>query len=796
MKLIFLAFRSLFRKGGNNVIKIASLSVGLAAGLVLIAKVYFEQTYDDFFPDADRIYMICENFGQGVTENDELKQYPQVSGAIAHGMKAEVPEVETATSMTDLAFSDQTLVTTDRRKFTVRPFLADSFVFDVFPRRILAGDPKEVLAQPMYVMISRKIAERMGGIDAVMGQSFSFETYPGRTLTVGGVFEDLPLNSHMYYNVLVAMPSIGQFTYDGRNNWMGNDRYRGYVKLRSGTTPERAAPGIVSMQEKNLPQEEMKKAGIRLEYSLMPLLDIHSGTDEARRMAGMLSMLAFALIFTAVMNYVLIVISSLVGRSKEMAVKKCYGASTANIYARMLAETFADLCVSLLVAGMLVYAFRGTVQDLLGTDVTTLFHLRNLVLPAAVCIVVFFISSLVPGTLYARIPVASAFRNYRESKRFWKLGLLFLQITTAGFLLALLVIIVRQYAHMLKNDPGYSYENLAFTSLAGEPADRRDRVLEEIRRLPDVAGAAFFSETLLHHPSGNNVSLPDDDRAYFNATDLYSVGNGYLDLMEIPVVEGRSFTENVASSDEIMVSRSFAERISELAGWTDGAVGKRIRVSEHSDANNISYTICGVFENVRIGAIGREDQRPQMLFYSNLPTSILLVKYHRQTPETNRLVTETLRELMPDRDVVLYSYPTEMTDLYTDTRKFRDAVMIGSILTLVITLIGLVGYTRDEINRRRKEIAIRKINGATLASILRMFVADINRIAIPALVAGTGIAAWVSFRWQMQFTEKSVLSPLVFVACAVTVMLVVLAAVTINCYRAANENPAVNIKSE
>jgi len=99
-------------------------------------------------------------------------------------------------------------------------------------------------------------------------------------------------------------------------------------------------------------------------------------------------------------------------------------------------------------------------------------------------------------------------------------------------------------------------------------------------------------------------------------------------------------------------------------------------------------------------------------------------------------------------------------------------------------------------NRRRKETAIRKVNGATLTDILRMFMKDINRIALPALIIGGGVSAYVAANWQSQFSEKAALSPLLFVLCALGVLLIILSAVALNCYRTANENPALSIKSD
>jgi putative ABC transport system permease protein len=792
MKTILIAFRSIFKKGKNNLIKIISLGVGLAVGLVLIAKVFYEQSYDDFFPDSERIYRIHELY----LMEDKLQPYHRVSGGVAPGLKAEIAEIETATRITNIGEENTTFLTLDKRKYKGNFYLADTCLFDMFPQNILVGDPKDVLARPMYAMVSKKIANRMGGVDAVMGKTIEMNSFPGETLTIGGVFEDLPLNSHLDYNVLVSMPSISHFMRDGSNGWFGNDRYSGYLKLRPGVTPESLKTVIRQVEERNAPMEMVRRMGGDLNYTLHPLLELHSGTDETKRFTNLLSILAFALLFTAMMNYILIVISSLVSRSKEMAVNKCFGASGTDIYGKMLAETLADLVAAILLAAFVVILFRDKVEDLLDAPLLALFNWRSGLLLAGVCLLMFLVSGFVPGNLFARVPVASAFRRYSENKRFWKLGLLFMQIVAAGFLMTLLVIIIRQYNYMLHDNPGYAYEQVAYCNLRGTNAATRQQAINELKRLPEVAEVTSAYQILMDGASGNNIGLPGDDREYFNIADLYWVSNGYLSFMEIPVIEGRSFQEDVALSHEVMVNRGFVEKMKLMAGWTDGAVGKKIIISEHSNEKDEAYTICGVFEDFRIGYIGNDDMRPITLFYRSAPSGNILIKYHKQTPEANQRVAQVLEGLMPDRDVVVYSYAAEMEAKYVDARKFRDAVMIGSLVTLIITLIGLIGYTKDEMSRRRKETAIRKVNGATLADILRMYMTDVSRIALPALILGGGISAYVAMNWQEQFSEKTSLSPLIFLLSALAVLVVVLGAVAINCYNAANENPALSIKSE
>ena len=144
MRNLNIAIRSLFKKGRHNVMKIISLSVGLSVALVMIAKIYFEQSYDTFYPDADRIYRIYENYSMNGKEED----YYQVSGAVAPAMRSEIPGVEDATRLTYIG-GDNTLFTTpDKQRYSARYIMmADSNVFDIFPVPILSGNPKVVLAK-------------------------------------------------------------------------------------------------------------------------------------------------------------------------------------------------------------------------------------------------------------------------------------------------------------------------------------------------------------------------------------------------------------------------------------------------------------------------------------------------------------------------------------------------------------------------------------------------------------------------------------------------------------------------
>ena len=218
----------------------------------------------------------------------------------------------------------------------------------------------------------------------------------------------------------------------------------------------------------------------------------------------------------------------------------------------------------------------------------------------------------------------------------------------------------------------------------------------------------------------------------------------------------------------------------------------------------------GPSARLRMGGAGRQtklqeaDERPIALFFA--PTTFynaagniwgqLLIKYHRLTPEAMQKTNDLLARLLPTKDVHVYSYKSDMQAMYEDTRNFRDAVLVGGFVTLAIVVIGLMGYTTDEVNRRRKEIAIRRIHGALMTDVQRLFLRDVVRMALPASLLGIAIAWKVAEAWQLQFSEKVPLSWYIFIGGMLLVHAVILAVSSYNVHRIAYENPSNSLKTE
>lgn len=795
MRNIILAFRSFFRKGNGNIIKVLSLGTGMAIGIVLIAKVCFEVSYDNFYSDCDRIYQISTEYSR---EGEEMA-FSNISGAIAPGFKEYVSGVVESTRITNL-FGGDTFITPDKKRYSAESSMADTNFFKIFDRPILAGDPVEVLSKRFYAMVSRSFAEKMGGIAQAMDKIILNDERLDLPFTIGGVFEDFPENGTFHYEVIMSLETYPK---SSTENWVGNDRYHGWVKLAQEADPMSLTDDIHRMQEDFQPLADWAKDNFKLWYTLKPFETAHTDEPEIRNMNILLSLIAFALIFTAVMNYILIVISSLVRRTKEVGVRKCYGAERGNIRSIMMAETTLHLLCSLIIAAGLIIACRGMIEGLVGASLAVLFNPTTIFVLIGVILLVYLVSGLIPSYIFMKIPVSTVFRSYKESKRRWKLALLFFQFTATAFLVALLVIIGKQYNKMANDNPGYKYENLLYCDTEGVKYTQVLQVIDQLKALPsvDMVEACTY---LPFGSSGNNIYFPGEYRELFNVADQYGGTEGFFDLMEFKIIEGR----HPKFLTEVAVSRSFVEKMKNFADWSDGVIGKEICVTEHSnytgeDTQEQAFTICGVYEDYRIGSIADQDNRPSIRFCYEIgensytsSLSTLVIKLYKLDGSSLPEITEIIKKAMPEKEIEVHVYREEIRKLYLSSKKMRDSVMIGGIVTLIIALIGLIGYTNDETNRRSSEIAVRKINGAVTSEVIALFVKDILRISLPAIILGNIATIFVAMKWMEQFSEKISLSPWIFIVCGIAVLAIILVVMILDCLKIANSNPVDSLKNE
>lgn len=786
------------RRKSDLIIKVLSLGVGMAIAVILIAKVCFELSYDNVYKDIDRIYKIRT----GAVMQGEDKDFGQVSGAIAPGFKAEVPGVLEATRFTGIFNSENFIIDDEGSKVAAEHLLADSCFFRIFNRQFLAGEPEKALRSwSGDVAISKTFAEKLGGVGAAVGKQIANEDNPNLKLTVCGVYEDFPKNGSIHADVILSIEAMSKRSL---SNWVGNDRYVAFVKLAEGVDPASLKDAIHEMQKAHQPLEEMEKSGLTLWYFLSPLATEHSSKPEVRNLVFILSIIAALLLLVSIMNYVLVAISDVIRRAREVGVRKCYGAESWDINRILLRETACNLGLSLAVAAALVLAFRGAIESLLGVPVQDLITPLSVWIVICVVVVVFLVSAIIPAQMFTRIPISSAFRGYKESKRRWKISLLAFQFAINAVLVSLVLIVSLQYRKVLNTDPGYEYRNLVYETFPSYDQTKMNAIAGALRSLPEVEAAELTYTLPFEKASGNNVYLPGDDRELFNIADEYGASEGFFDMMGFRLVEGSV----PKGPNDVAVSKSFVTKMAAFADWSDGAVGKIVNISEHDQV-----TICGVYEDYVIGDVTDMDDRPSVRFcwnrdfyteadkvvdkydWSGLMHTIV-IKLSEVTPASMRKVEKTIKEVAPDSDAEVKSYSETLVNMYDSTKQMKRTYELGSLFALLIAIIGLVSYVRDENFRRSAEIAVRKVNGAQSSEIVSMLVTDILKVAVFAVIVGDTAAWLVAHYWLQQFAVKIALNPLFFIAADIIVLAIIVSVIVIGSLRIAHTNPVESLKNE
>lgn len=779
----------------RNLIKILCLSVGLAVGFLLVAKIYFQQTYDSFFSNIDHIYTVK----QSTVMQDKYSEWGQTPGGTAVELMRTFPEITKATRYTYLD-ENTSIKLEDGRVFDVDGVaLADSCLFDVLSTPVIEGNPSEALGIENNAMIPRSVAEKIGG--DVIGLRISNVSWgDDYKATIAGVYEDYPLNSSVTNALYIALPTIKHFMQDGTENLLGNDRYLSYVTLEDGVDPDDLHPLILEHLKTKLPEQAFSISDYKV--WLRPLKGDYSANSGVKRMSLMLGLLAVVMLMCASLNYLLIVIGQLAGRAKEMAIRKCYGTGRRKLFTRVMGESIFFLAISMGIAVLLAFSFSNLCKELLGYTPQQLFSTGRVWLTEGlVCLFLLIFTGIIPSIIYSRTPVVHAFRSSAPGKNRWKLVLLAIQFFATGLILCLLVLIGRQYNLLGNVKMGFEYENLAIFPTNGMKQSQLRPIIEELRKLPFVESVGSASSDISSYASGNMLWTEDHYEDQVNVADMYFFNPETIDALGLKLIQGRNFNATADSTvNEVIVEERAISVFKQQFGITeDDLIGKVFYITGHGDGGvNPPMTIVGVIENIYRGGFESDqvDTRVGVLFPASRIWNNVYVRFSELTPERMKEAQKVIDSMSGDTEVYITPYKSQIEAKRDPVRRFGTSVMVVGIAILIIALIGLIGYVADEVNRRAKEIAIRKVNGTSGRMIVRLFCIDILRVALPSLIAGGAVAMIIGEKWLSQFTQRVSLSPLGLCLCLILLLVLITGVVVINCLRVARSNPVDYLRSE
>lgn len=591
-------------------------------------------------------------------------------------------------------------------------------------------------------------------------------------MIVRGVYRDIPENTMFKADFVVSVHKEGGYK-DGAG-WGGNDIFYAVFRTGEASDIEVVNDNIQRMVEKYMPTEHN---GWKLELSVIPLATKHQTSSETTKRLVIYGFLSFSIFFVAIMNYMLIVIATLGRRAKSVGVHKCNGANNGNIFSMFMMETGIIVLVSILVCAFIIFNARDLIEDLLSVRLASLFTWGTLWVPLLVVVLLFLLAGVLPGRIFSHIPVTQVFRRYTDGKKGWKRSLLFIQFTGVSFVLGLLLVTLMQYSHLMNRDMGINTAGLVEAE-SWLDIEIVPHMRDEIRRQPMVESVATASHSVLGQYWTKGLMGSDGKR--IGVLNMNYVDFNYPDVVGITIIEGKPMTH----AKDLLVN----EEIVRLKKWTDGAVGKPFDEIKEG-------TIVGVFRDVRNQSF-YQAQQPIVLIGGNAFNHTFNVRLKEPYDENLKRLNEFMDKTFPQVALTFHTVDDMLSEIYKDVYRFRNSVLITSGFILLIVIMGLIGYVNDETQRRSKEIAIRKVNGAEASNILRLLVCDILYVSIPSILLGIVIAYFIGKAWLEQFAEQVDLNPLLFLATALIVAIIIVACVVLKAWHIANENPVNSIKSE
>jgi len=769
MKQLYYVIRTLLRGRGSNIIKVISLGLGLTMSILLFSRVAFEQSYDTCYKDYDDLYQIYSIFS---AEGEQFEPQKQNCGPVAGAILENFPkEVEAATS---IAYFVSSPLYNGSVRIDARKILADSLFFKTMGIEVLSGNPEKDLMQNDVIFLSNDLAQKIYGGENPIGKVISYNKE--LQLTVKGTYVDLPENATMRPEAVISMPT-GWSRGWGNYSWRGGDSYYEYIRFRPGADKEIVNARLDAMIQKYRPEEDKKAYGYTA--FVKPIRDVYRDEDQVKRMDSIMSILALAILFIASLNYVLISISSLTYRAKAVGVHKCSGASGGTVFSMFLLETGIIIALALVLMGLILLNFQEFIEDTTAAKLSVLFAPDRIWVPLVVVLVLFIVGGILPGRLFARIPVSQVFRRYTEGKKGWKRPLLFVQFAGVAFICGLMYVVMAQYNYVKDKDMGYNPQRVAIGSIYFGGEEEGDPALQFFRGLPYVEEVSSAVSTPVWSYSGSMIE-GEGGQSLFSTRFSYALED-YFKMMGMTMKEGRP----ARASDEIVVNEAFAERMR----WGDKALNHLLR------AEGRNLKVVGVLKNFHIGSF-YQPQDVIMFGYTRTFGNTVHVRLKEPFAENLRRLNKDVSEAYPDKTVDFYSMEDQILNKYNPVRVFSNATILAALTMFFVMLMGLIGYTTDEVRRRSKEIAIRKVNGAESLGILELLSKDVLYVAAPAVIIGIISAAYINGMWMDQFAEQVPLSWPVYILIALVILLLIVACVIWKSWRIANENPVNSIKSE
>ncbi len=787
------ALRNFYRNRSITLIKILGLAIGLAVTFFILIYISTETSYNDNFLKKEKIYRVNQ---QNYLHNWKTMQ---TSFPFRDELINDYPEIELATriihlydldvKMNDQIFSENHLVCVDK-----------SF-FDMFTTDRLNGDFSMFADNNYQVVITESMAKKYFGTINVINEPLKIKTEDNEyVLNVIAIIKDLPHTSTIKFdfiahielgleqanNILTWSDGIDRNINFYRTDWETNF-LETYILLKNGKN-------VIGFDQKlkNFEAKHLRDTTER-DYYLQNLGDIYlhskdiigSGALGDLNSIYIFSAIAFLVLLIACINYIILSISQIITRTKEIGIRKITGANQSDLFKQISIESLIVILFTIPLSFILIEQFRPVLENIIEKQIIMTYNLKFVLGFISVIIFVIFIPGLNIVYYLNRIsPISILGKELHKSVQRFNLRkiLIIIQFVIFIVLVVLALGIRRQLGFSTRDNLGFNpYNKIVVQVKELVKGGKYQTLKDELLKNPDITNV---SGAMWLPPSNGRMSLSYSDSNIVEPIKLEAlfVDKDFIETFGLNLISGKSLSEfETNSNNKIVVNEEAAQLIGE-----DNLIGRRLWSGE----------IVGIVNNFRIHSV-HEKIQPMILVVGDLMIREMVVSFVNGKSKSQKLLIESqIQKIYPDMNVESEILIERFDTLYKKEKRLGLLITIFSFLAIFIASIGLLGLTIFTTKKQSKNIAIRKVNGASSLSILKMLLNDYIKLIFIAFLIAVPISYYLLNAWLQNFAYRMNIEWWLFIIAGFIALIITI--ITIGWYslKAARRDPVHSLRYE
>jgi putative ABC transport system permease protein len=782
---IKIAFRSLLKNQAYSFINIGGLAIGLAASILIFLWVADEYAYDKFQVNYNNIYKLYQtqewngHIGTGNSMPYKLKEIlPQKSSKIK--------------SVVMTNWGEGNLLQVGENRLNKYGLSASEDFFTMFSYEMIAGDPTTALNEPTKIVITESTAKTFFKDGNALNQTIKFDN--SDELKVSGIIKDVPQHSFLEFDYVLPFSY-----YEKTNSWVryskdswDNNSFQMYALLEEGTPKEEVDQSIASVLKDNNPKAPTAK----LFLHPMEKWRLHSNFEEGKNTGGQIvyvrlfTAIAIFVLLIACINFMNLATARSESRAREVGIRKSIGSRRKELILQFLGESVAITTFAFLLAVVVVELVLPSYNILVKKSIAVSYGDPLIwVAASALVLVIGLLAGSYPSfylSSFEAVKVLKGKVNVGKGASTPRQVLVVLQFGFSIFLIAATIVIYQQVQHVKNRDMGYDRENLIQIWINGELQKNFSTIRQELVNTGVVEYACKSNSPVTAVFSNSEVKWPGmstDQRVAFS---MIATEYDYTKTMGIKMIEGRDFSREFNDSLSVIVN----EAAIKMMGM-ENPIGKKI------ETNGSLFEIIGVVPDVVMDS-PYEPVEPMTLLFIPGWSSTVTVRLSKTKDIQASLakVESVFKKLNPN-----HPFQYRFTDVDFQ-KKFNDINLISRLagifagLAIVITCLGLFGLAAFTAEQRTKEVGIRKVMGASVASLVMLISKDFSRLVIIAFVIAAPFAWWFLNSFLEQYDYRIAVAWWVLGAVGAFALILALLIVSAQALKAAVTNPSNSLRSE